>query len=991
MSLEDTRRRLLTKFKEEADTHLLNLQQRLIDLERDPKNQDYIREIFRAAHTIKGSSRMMGFSEISDIASAMEDIFGELREGNLTIEPDTNDLLFEATDTITNSIEAFLRGEKLVFDVPDLIRRLQLVMQPAVPPIVARLEEAEITTAPPPIALPTITTKPVTNSDKPLPKYNGKFKEEADTHLLTLQRRLVDLERDQSNKAIINEIFRAAHNIKGGGGLIGFKDVVTISGGMEDIFSELRDGNLTIGPETTDLLFEAIDTLGSMLEGWQRGERFETDVQGLTARLKAVAHPEAAKDEAEIAPAVATTAAVGNTPAPARPIASLNDDVIRVAVRKLDDLMNIAGELVLGKMEAEATLNNLRKLQELLRTKQRLITPVRNLLASTAGRESEDLAANLDLRDALAQTQSVDQEIDNLVKNTLRDYEEHTSQLQNRVDELENNVLSIRMLPLETIYQDFPRLVRDVARQNGREQPIFIMQGGDIELDKKVLEGIKDPLIHIVRNALDHGIEKPEIRIKAGKLPAGRLTVAASQEGGYVSIQVTEDGAGIDPQKIRQTAVSKKLMSEAKALATPDDEITNLIYEPGFTTALIITDISGRGVGMEIVKNNLDRLGGQVQVASQKGLGTTITLRVPLTLATSRALLVRVVDDLFAIPAPSIEELIYLSSDEVLSREGRDVILHRNYLVPLVKLEELLGPQSHSNHPLFRYLRMGKATLNETAPSPAMASNGYSYGNGNGNGNGGMAQPKQALAATLGDGFVGLTLADASAQSRILQMQLSNRERAGVQRMSFERLPAVVVGTGDRRVCFLVDELVDETEVVIKSLSPLLKKVQYVNSATIMGDGRVVMILDVPNLISAARGITRSGLRRNRDKQAPRKRILVVDDSITTRELEKSILEAQGYIVELADDGTIALDMLQRNNIYDLIVSDVEMPRMNGFELTTKIKASPELRALPVIIVSSLNSEENKRRGIEAGAQAYITKGDFSQTNLLDTIEYLTS
>lgn len=989
MSLEDTRRRLLNKFKEETDTHLLSLQQRLIDLERDPLNSAYIHEIFRAAHTIKGSARMMGFIEISDIANAMEDIFAELREGNLEIKPDTNDLLFEATDTITSSVESALRGEKFQFDPQELIERLHTIACSGTSPQPQNEANntnrpantlATPTAAPPP---PIPASKAVTNSDKPLPKYNARFKEEADTHLLTLQQRLVDLERDSKNKAIINEIFRAAHNIKGGAGLIGFKDVGTIAGAMEEIFNEIREGKLIIAPQTNDLLFEAIDTLNSMLESWKDGQKFQTDVIGLSQKLMAIARP----DEVMPTPAPAASQAQSpNQPATqpqnTRPLASLSDDVIRVAVRKLDDLMNISNELVLGKMEAEATLTNLRKLQELLRTKQRISTPLRNLLNGDGG--SLGFMSD-ELLETLKQTQDIDQEIELLVKNTLRDYEEHTSQLQNRVDELETNILSIRMLPLETIYQDFPRLVRDIARQNGREQPNFVMLGGDIELDKRVLEGIKDPLIHLVRNALDHGIERPENRVAKGKLPVGNLTIAAAQEGGFVLIRITEDGAGIDPERIREVAINKKLVSSAKALATPDDEIINLIFEPGFSTTSIITDISGRGVGMEIVKNNLDRLGGQVMLASQKGLGTTVTLRVPLTLATSRALLVQVGEETYAIPAPSIEEIKYLNQDEIWSREGQDVILHRNYPIPLVRLAELLGPNPRGKHPVFEFLRNNNIKNNKIelpdkgyAPGPIHNNGGVAY------------YGERAAAAVSGEGFIGLTLADPIAQSYIVKMQQTAQERTAMQRLSFDRIPSVIVGTGDRRICFIVDELVDETEIVVKSLSSLLKQAEYVSSATILGDGQVIMILDIPNLINAARGVLRSGLRRSREKVGRQKRILVVDDSITTRELEKSILEAQGYLVELADDGTVALDMLQRNNIYDLVVSDVEMPRMNGFELTSRIKALPELQSLPVIIVSSLNSEENKRRGIDAGAQAYITKGDFNQNNLLDTIEYLT-
>ncbi len=839
-------------------------------------------------------------------------------------------------------------------------------------------------------------------------KLLNKFKEEADIHLLSLQRRLVDLELDPQNNEYLREVFRAAHTIKGSARLMNFLEISSIAHEMENIFAEMREGRLQLQPETNDLLFEAVDTINTMIEAAIRGEKtVSLDVLGLNKRLAAIlkveseipaAQPSSEKplevktpeqrlaEEKPLAEKILEIADPTHQPV-LRTVGALSDNVIRVDVGKLDELMNITGELVLGKMQAETTLNELRSLQELLRSRQRIHNPVRNLLANT-NRDPTEISNWNEVHQSLVELSRIDQQVEMLVKNMLRDYEEHTSQLVNRVDELENNVKSVRMLPIETIYQDFPLFVRSIAKSLGREIAEFKQVGGEIELDKKVLEGIKDPLIQILKNALDHGIKTPQERLAFGKPRAGRLMMSASQDGGYVSIQVTDDGMGIDPIKLREEGIKKRFLTEVSAIAMSDEDIINLIYEPGFSTAPIITDLSGRGVGMEIAKTNLERLGGQVNVTSQVKVGTTVTLRVPVTLATSRALLVRVAGNLYAILAPSIEAMLYLMPEDIFSREGRDVTVYRKSLVPLVKLEDLLGSNRRMEHPIFRYqlenserLALANAVGSGYRLSVDGNNGSYAYSNGNGN---------HSRETAIGDGFVGLTLADPRANSLVREMVANQRDHAARQASS-ERLPAVVVGSSDRRVCFVIDELVDETEIVVKSLSPLLIRATHVSSATIMGNGQIVMILDVPNLISAARHVNRAVIRKQRDKQTRSKRILVVDDSITTRELERSILEAQGYTVELADDGTVALDMLNHDNTYDLVISDVEMPNMNGFELTSRIRSGPSLRHLPVIIVTSLNNDEHKRQGIEAGANAYITKGDFEQANLLTTIEYLTS
>jgi two-component system, chemotaxis family, sensor kinase CheA len=859
------------------------------------------------------------------------------------------------------------------------------------------------------------------DDNDPRKKFLPRFKEEADRNLLILQRRLVDLESEPENKNYLNEIFRAAHTIKGGARMMNFTLISSVAHEMEEIFVAMRDDKLKLQPEINDSLFEAAEVVTEMVNSVARGGPEQVDgldVDELKTRLKAVTSTEAAPPtppvpvaDTPVQPGVEPVAvptppvvennariiatgvpgATAQQPAAPTPRPGLNDNVIQVDVGKLDELMNITGELVLGKMEAENTLNQMRILQELVRQRQRLSTPIRNLLASS-GRDWSELTTWQEIRETLAGLSELDLKVDNLVKNTLRTYEEHTSELVNRVDELENNVKSVRMLPLDTLYERYSILsVRAMARREQKEIAEVRYFGGDIELDKKVLEGLNAPLFHLINNSIYHGIEKPDDRQAVGKSRGGTITLSAQQDGGYVSLKVSDDGGGVNVEIVREKALKTGLIDAAKARTMSDEDISYLIFEPGLSTAKLVTDTAGRGVGLDLVKTNIERLGGQVLLHSEPGVGTTFTLRVPVTLATSRALIVRANNNLYAIQAASIEAMLYLQPEDIFTLEGREVTMVRNGRVTIVRLADILGRNQHFDHPLFQFLAvhherlindngMGTSTNGSNGSKNGIESGYYSNGNGNGNGS----------RDVLGDGFTGLTLADPYAGLRIRELMEQTTQRR-VRQLNQERLPAVVVKSGDRRICFVVDELVDETEIVVKSLGKLLRRAIHVSSATIMGDGQVVMILDVPSLITAARNISQSGVRRDRAKQSSRKRILVVDDSITTRELERSILEANGYVVELADDGTVALDILGRDTNFDVVVSDVEMPNMNGFELTSRLTSNATLRQIPVIIVSSLYSDEHKRRGIEAGARAYISKGDFEQDNLLNTIEYLTN
>ena len=771
----------------------------------------------------------------------------------------------------------------------------------------------------------------------------SQFREEVDTHLLRLSQGVVVLEQNPRDTPMLKDVFRAAHTIKGAAKMMGFADISRITHEMESVLAAMRDGDLLLTPDITDVLIEAIDAVEALTRAHVQPGGGEgpapAEQEDLVARLHALVptdgpapgtgagsparngqengHAPAAPGQ-EITPALPAANGGGGT----APAGSFLEDTVRVQVQKLDTLMNLSGEMIISKMQNEAIADRLQAMLEASRALGRTL----GALNDTINRGWDSLSQQ-DLETALSRMHELDQDLDQLTATTLREFQAYAGHVNNVADELEDTVLSVRMLPVESLFTAFPRAVRDMARDSGKQVELAT-QGGDTELDKKILEALYEPLVHLLRNAVDHGIEPPAARVQAGKAPAGRVGIRAFQQGGQVGIEVSDDGAGIDPQVVRRTAVQKGFLPAATAEKLSDDEILPWIYHPGFTTAHIITDVSGRGVGMDIVKSTLEHLNGTVQVSSELGRGTTISLKVPLTLATTQGLLVRVANQVFVLPSHTVETMDYISADDLFMLEGQEAVRLRERTMPLVRLEELLD--------------LGRVHGLHTRIDVGSAGSEWSSG---------------------------ISLA--------------------------HKLPGIVVGESERQLCFLVDELIDERVIVVKSLGPLLANVPTQVGATMLGNGQVVIILDVPSLISEARARSTQGrLAPAWRTAAPihRYRILVVDDSITTRELEKSILENAGYVVEIAMDGREALNRLEKEpSRFDMMIADIEMPHMDGLELTQRVKQHTDerLRQLPVIIVSSLASDAYKRRGIEVGAQAYITKGQFEQSRLLDTIELL--
>ncbi len=728
-----------------------------------------------------------------------------------------------------------------------------------------------------------------------LSAFYNQFHEETTENIRVLGAGLLALEATSDaaqHRAELDRVFRAIHTIKGSARMLGFELVGRLAHAMESALDDLRQGRREFDRTLADALFQSGDAILNLSNAAISSQPAPSDAEALIARLL----PEAAQR----APSVAVTPTPIAEPVliPERPTADrpAPRQTVRVRVDRLDRMLNLAGELVISQQVFGNHADQLQALQQISQQQvhalQALSDELTRLRFSTTQRQA------LDQR--LTALQHAHTEAQQLVQRQAGRFARHVNQHENLVRDLEQEVMAARLLPIATVYSSLPRAIRDLAATTGKELHLELL-GETTELDRKVLELINDPLMHLVRNAADHGIELPEVRKAAGKPARGTISVKAEATGGDVQVIVSDDGRGIDPQRIRDRALQMGLISADVATHMSDLEALDLTFLPGLSTAATVSSISGRGVGMDVVRANINELGGQVRIESQLGHGTRVVLSLPLTLVTTRVLLVRVGRTMLALPATGCRGTIWVHQAQLRNLEGRPTIDIEDRTISVQPLADALGLS---------------------------------------------VDPNLTYAA---------------------------------------RRPAVLVGNLQRMLAFTVDALLDEREVVVKPLGPLFAAWRVYSGAVQLGDGSLVLLLNPTTL-------TQEGPRRAPTIMSitpqQQRRLLVVDDSFTTRELIRSILASAGYDVQAAVDGADALDKL-RARPYDLVVSDVEMPRIDGLTLTTQIRSDPQLDSLPVVLITSLASDEHRRRGLEAGAQAYIVKSQFNQDGLLEVIQQL--
>ena len=712
-------------------------------------------------------------------------------------------------------------------------------------------------------------------------RFTARFVEEARDHLRRIEEGLSALRNGAADPEIVNSVFRSAHTIKGSSRMLKLMPICDTAHLLEDVLGALREGSQAYSTALAQLLQRAADALAAQVENVADGSELTPPDAVLCAELARVLgngpgvgesdgseKPSDSGETAETADTAAQSpegvaaAAIGGT-AQNNEIKLRAAESVRVPLNKLDELVKLMGEMVSSHARLRQRVSDCRDIE-------------RDLVSAGEAHHARLNGFVRSLKD------------DVLAQEAL-------------MEELHGKALILRMQPLVMVFDSAPRMVRDLARSVGKDVEC-VVSGSEIELDRQLIDRLGDPIVHLLCNAVVHGIESPEERNRAAKPLRGRIRLSAAQDDGGVAIEVRDDGRGLALETIRDKAVKKGLISAEQAGALSDAEVTELIFLPGFSTSPIITDVSGRGVGLDVVKRCvIDELQGSIHIESKPGVGTTVTLRLPRSLAVMRVLLVEAGGQTLGFTAPHVSQLLQLPAERLLDIAERQALIFHNELVPVVSLAEMLA-------------------LREPPPR--------------------------------------------------------------------DDLLLVVIQSGSDKLALRVDKLIDERNLVIKPLPPHLTNLPLVSGMVMTGRNELVSVLQAPALVSLARRSNVGGKKSGQADVAQRVRVLVVDDSLNTREIEKDVLEAHGYQVTLAEDGVDGLAKA-RNGKFDAVLTDVEMPNMDGFSLTIALRQEESYRDVPIIIITSRQKEEDQRRGIQVGADAYIVKGDFDQSRLIDTLKSL--
>ena len=740
---------------------------------------------------------------------------------------------------------------------------------------------------------------------------------------------LVELEANPEDLELLNRIFRVAHTVKGSSSFLNFDVLTELTHHMEDVLNKARKGELKITPDIMDVVLESVDMMKGLLESIRDNGSDAAagiDIKNICASLTQISEGEApsvapeapvtpapepvkepepaapaeeaapevsdaelsklsdseveaeierllkvrkAEDQArraskgiapkspeEIAPATSAAPAPAPKPAPSRerdadkkvPAASSNSAVaqeqtIRVEVKRLDHLMNLIGELVLGK-------NRLLKIYDDVEERY----------------EGEKF---------------------------LEELNQVVSSLSLVTTDIQLAVMKTRMLPIAKVFNKFPRMIRDLSRELGKQIDLEI-SGEETELDKSIVEEIGDPLVHIIRNSCDHGIEDPETRKAMGKPEKGLVQLKAYNEGNHIVVEIVDDGKGLDADMLKAKSIEKGIITEREADAMSEKEAFGLIFKPGFSTAAKVTNVSGRGVGMDVVKTNIEKLNGIIDIESEVGKGTVMKLKIPLTLAIIQSLLVGTQEEFYAIPLASVLETVRVPIDDIYTIDGKNVLRLRDEVLSLVRLSDVFGVNK---------------------------------------------------------------VFDGGDQTYV-----------------------VIIGVAEAKLGIIVDTLVGQEEIVIKSMGDYLQNIPGIAGATIRGDGRVTLIIDVGAMMEMAKDI-KVNIRAEMEDSTKAKekpsdyKVLIVDDSKMDRTIMQKSLEPIGVTIIEATNGVEALNIIKSGeHAFDAVLIDIEMPRMDGYTLAGEIRKYSKYRTLPLIAVTSRTSKTDRLRGVEVGMTEYITK-----------------
>lgn len=740
---------------------------------------------------------------------------------------------------------------------------------------------------------------------------------------------LVELESNPEDLELLNRIFRVAHTVKGSSSFLNFDVLTELTHHMEDVLNKARKGELKITPDIMDVVLESVDMMKGLLESIRDNGSDAAagiDIKNICVRLTQISEGEAPSAAAE-APAGAPAPEPVKEPEPATPAEEAAPEVSDAELSKLSD----------SEVEAEIErLLKVRKAEDQARRASKgiapkspeEIAPATSAAPAPAARPAPSRERDTDKKvpaassGAVAQEQTIRVEVKrldhlmNLIgelvlgKNRLLkiydDVEERyegekfleelnqvVSSLSLVTTDIQLAVMKTRMLPIAKVFNKFPRMIRDLSRDLGKQIDLEI-SGEETELDKSIVEEIGDPLVHIIRNSCDHGIEDPETRKAMGKPEKGLVQLKAYNEGNHIVVEIVDDGKGLDADMLKSKSIEKGIITEREADAMSEKEAFGLIFRPGFSTAAKVTNVSGRGVGMDVVKTNIEKLNGIIDIESEVGKGTVMKLKIPLTLAIIQSLLVGTQEEFYAIPLASVLETVRVPIDDIYTIDGKNVLRLRDEVLSLVRLADVFGVEK------------------------VFDGGDHTY--------------------------------------------------------------VVIIGVAEAKLGIIVDTLVGQEEIVIKSMGDYLQNIPGIAGATIRGDGRVTLIIDVGAMMEMAKDIKvdiRAEIEDStKAKEKPSDyKVLIVDDSKMDRTIMQKALEPTGVTIIEATNGVEALNVIKSGeHSFDAILIDIEMPRMDGYTLAGEIRKYSKYRNLPLIAVTSRTSKTDRLRGVEVGMTEYITK-----------------
>ncbi|WP_027913147.1 hybrid sensor histidine kinase/response regulator [Pseudomonas sp. URIL14HWK12:I7] len=731
------------------------------------------------------------------------------------------------------------------------------------------------------------------------------FSLEAEAQVQVLSAGLLALERDPTQADYLESCMRAAHSLKGAARIVGVDAGVSVAHVMEDCLVSAQERRLVLGAEHIDALLQGTDLLTRIATpGNSVGA---PDIDAYVALMGRLLDPNAPQAPAVVLPSVETPVEPlrielpeveplpATEPAPKRKrVTEGGERVLRVTAERLNSLLDLSSKSLVETQRLKPWLATMQRLKRQQSSGLRALEELNVHL--------KDHALSLQAQEALGDARRLLAETQQLLAQKTAELDEFAWQASQRAQVLYDTALACRMRPFADVLSGQARMVRDLGRSLGKQVRLEI-EGEKTQVDRDVLEKLEAPLTHLLRNAVDHGIESPEQRILAGKPAEGLIRLRASHQAGLLVLELADDGAGVDLDRVRRSIVERGLSPEQTAASLSEEELLTFLFLPGFSLRDKVTEVSGRGVGLDAVQHMVRQLRGAVVLEQTAGEGSRFHLEVPLTLSVVRSLVVEVGDEAYAFPLAHIERMCDLAPEDIVQVEGRQHFWHEGRHIGLVAASQLL------NRP-----------------------------------------------ATQG---------------------------------SSQTLKVVVIRERETIYGVAVERFIGERTLVVLPLDERLGKVQGISAGALLDDGSVVLIVDVEDLLRSVDKLLDTGrlerIARQNQAQAPRKRILVVDDSLTVRELQRKLLLNRGYDVAVAVDGMDGWNAL-RSEDFDLLITDIDMPRMDGIELVSLLRRDNRLQSLPVMVVSYKDREEDRRRGLDAGADYYLAKASFHDDALLDAV-----